>query len=65
MISFYELNISKKVKYSHYSYFENWDPYKNYLFAKEKFGIEENPKQIPQLLQTLPKMIKVISYTHT
>lgn len=30
------------VKITHYSYFENWDPYKNYLIAKEKCGLKEN-----------------------
>jgi N-acetyl sugar amidotransferase len=28
---------------AHWSYFENWDPYRNYLVAKEKFGLEEQP----------------------
>ena len=41
---FYELNSSKKIKHSHYSYFENWDPYRNYLFAKEKFDMQEDSK---------------------
>ena len=31
----------KKLKIVHYSYFENWDPYRNYLIAKEKSGLKE------------------------
>jgi len=27
---------------THWSYFENWDPYRNYLIAKEFCGLEEN-----------------------
>jgi N-acetyl sugar amidotransferase len=32
---------SKKTKLTHWSYFENWDPYRNYLVAKEFCGLEE------------------------
>ena len=41
---FYELSSSKRIKHCHYSYFENWDPYRNYLFAKDKFDMEEDTK---------------------
>ena len=34
--AFHELEIT------HWSYFENWDPYRNYLIAKEKCGLAEN-----------------------
>ncbi len=30
-----------KIKLTHWSYFENWDPYRNYLVAKEKCGLQE------------------------
>jgi N-acetyl sugar amidotransferase len=30
------------IKVSHYSYFENWDSYKNYLIAKTHCGLKEN-----------------------
>jgi len=30
---------------AHWSYFENWDPYRNYLVAKEMFGLEEMPSR--------------------
>lgn len=26
---------------THYSYYENWDPYKNYLVAKNNYGLQE------------------------
>ena len=31
----------KKVDFAHWSYFESWDPYRNYLIAKEHCGLEE------------------------
>ncbi|MFM8777374.1 MAG: N-acetyl sugar amidotransferase, partial [Actinomycetota bacterium] len=30
-----------ELKITHWSYFENWDPYRNYLVAKEKCGLIE------------------------
>ncbi len=32
----------KKIKTTHWSYFENWDPYRNYLIAKKYCGLKEN-----------------------
>ena len=29
------------VSVTHWSYFENWDPYRNYLLAKEKCGLQD------------------------
>ena len=29
------------MKITHWSYFENWDPYRNYLVAKEHCGLQE------------------------
>jgi N-acetyl sugar amidotransferase len=34
----------KKIMLTHYSYYENWNPYKNYLIAKKKYGLQENKK---------------------
>ena len=31
-----------KIKITHWSYFENWDPYRNYLTAKKYCGLKEN-----------------------
>ena len=32
----------KEIFITHWSYFENWDPYRNYLIAKEHCGLKEN-----------------------
>jgi N-acetyl sugar amidotransferase len=32
---------SKGIQLTHWSYFENWDPYRNYLVAKEHCGLQE------------------------
>jgi len=31
----------KELFFTHWSYYENWDPYKNYLIAKEYCGLQE------------------------
>lgn len=36
-----EIN-AKHIKFTHWSYYENWDPYRNYLIAKEHCGLLEN-----------------------
>ena len=43
---FFEYPIDKvlresNIQLTHWSYFENWDPYRNYLVAKEKCGLQE------------------------
>ena len=35
----------EKIKMAHWSYFEDWDSYRNYIIAKEKFGLQENTTQ--------------------
>ena len=37
-----ELN-GKKIYTTTWSYFENWDSYRNYIVAKKYFGLNENP----------------------
>ena len=42
---FFQFPSSKElenIKITHWSYFESWDPYRNYLIAKEHFGLKEN-----------------------
>ena len=34
--------IDKPVTFTHWSYYENWDPYRNYLIAKDKCGLQES-----------------------
>jgi N-acetyl sugar amidotransferase len=36
------LDKKNKIELTHWSYFENWDPYRNYLTAKEFCGLKEN-----------------------
>ena len=36
-----ELKKKTQLKLTHWSYFENWDPYRNYLVAKEHCGLKE------------------------
>jgi N-acetyl sugar amidotransferase len=38
----FPLSKSKKLKFTHWSYFENWDPYRNYLVAKKYCGLKES-----------------------
>ncbi len=38
---FPENNEIKDIQITHWSYFENWDSYRNYLVAKEKCGLQE------------------------
>jgi hypothetical protein len=33
---------ANQLKIAHWSYFEDWDPYRNYLIAKEHCGLREN-----------------------
>ena len=37
-------DLLKKLKITHWSYFENWDPYRNYLVAKKFCGLQESKK---------------------
>ena len=32
-------------KVAHWSYYENWDPYNNYIVARDKYGMEVSPKR--------------------
>ena len=38
--SYADKNLNK-INITHYSYFENWDPYRNYMLAKEKYNLQE------------------------
>ena len=38
---FPDIGKNSNLKITHWSYFENWDPYRNYLLAKEHCGLEE------------------------
>ncbi len=62
---FYEVNLSKKVKLCHYSYFNNWDPYKNYLLAKKEFDMEENTKTNPSTFTNFAQNDQKLYPLHT
>jgi N-acetyl sugar amidotransferase len=34
-------NLNKDIKFTHWSFFENWDPYRNYIYAKKYFNYTE------------------------
>lgn len=38
----FEFPGNKNLQVTHWSYFENWDPYRNYLVAKEHCGLRES-----------------------
>jgi hypothetical protein len=43
---FWDLNsVSNDIELAHWSYFENWDPYRNYLIAKEFCGLSEKEER--------------------
>tara|TARA_B100000809_G_scaffold185656_1_gene183743 strand:+ start:7288 stop:8382 length:1095 start_codon:yes stop_codon:yes gene_type:complete len=36
---------SDEIEFAHWSYYENWDPYRNYLTAKKYCGLQEREEQ--------------------
>jgi hypothetical protein len=42
--TFPESDQTQNLELTHWSYFENWDPYRNYLLAKDKCGLDEEEK---------------------
>ena len=65
-------NKNNKIKFTHWSYFEDWDPYRNYLIAKKFCGLQENIKcnkgtftnfaQNDQLLYTLHTYLMYLKF---
>ncbi len=37
----FEFGDISTIELAHWSYFEHWDPYRNYIIAKENFGLSE------------------------
>ena len=60
-----ELN-KHSLKYTHWSYFESWDPYRNYLIAKEHCGLKEaddsNPGTFTNFAQNDQALYALHSY---
>ena len=52
-------NISSNIEMAHWSYYENWDPYRNYIVAKEHCGLLEKRLKIQAHIRTLHKMIMI------
>ncbi len=38
-------DVNKDIKLTHWSYFENWDPYRNFIYAKKYFNYQEKSKK--------------------
>ena len=53
-----ELDDSKSIEITHWSYFENWDPYRNYLVAKEFCGLQESTDTNSGTFTNFAQMIK-------
>ena len=43
---------------THYGFYENWDPYRNYVLAKENVAYKKARHSIKEATQILPKQIK-------
>ena len=46
------------VKFTHWSHYENWDPYRNYLIAKNKCGLQESELSNEGTFTNFAKLIK-------
>jgi len=56
----------KKISITHWSFFEDWDPYRNYIFAKKHCGLEEaneaNEGSYTNFAQTDQKLYPLHTY---
>ena len=48
----------KNILFSRWGYFENWDSYRNYIFAKNNANLQEETIETKVLLLTSLKMIR-------
>ena len=39
-------DVDKNIKLTHWSFFENWDPYRNFIYAKKYFNYQQKSKAI-------------------
>lgn len=53
------------VDITHWSYFENWDPYRNYLVAKEHCGLEEAEASNPGTFTNFAQNDQALYALHT
>lgn len=54
-----------KVDITHWSYFENWDPYRNYLVAKEHCGLAEASSSNPGTFTNFAQNDQALYALHT
>lgn len=50
---------------THWSYFENWDPYRNYLVAKDRYGLEEASLSNPGTFTNFAQNDQALYALHT
>jgi len=50
---------------THWSYFENWDPYRNYLLAKENYGLQETLSANPGTFTNYAQNDQALYALHT
>ena len=55
----------RKLEIAHWSYFESWDPYRNYLIAKEHCGLEEATETNPGTFTNFAQNDQALYALHT
>ena len=55
----------KKVKITHWSYFENWDSYRNYVVAKKYCGLDEKKETNPGTFTNFAQNDQALYSLHT
>lgn len=53
------------IEITHWSYFENWDPYRNYLVAKEHCGLQESDSTNPGTFTNFAQNDQALYALHT
>ena len=56
---------AEQLKITHWSYFENWDPYRNYLIAKEHCGLKEKEETNSGTFTNFAQNDQVLYALHT
>lgn len=56
---------SNDIKVTHWSYYENWDPYRNYLVAKEHCGLKEAENTNPGTFTNYAQNDQALYALHT
>ena len=56
--------IHDEIKITHYGYFENWDPYRNYIVAKEKYNLIEKKTLNSGTFTNFAQNDQTLTYLH-